>query len=86
MRPTLERIYGSANVLEAPRVTVAEDFSEYQQKIPGLFFFIGARPRNVPEDKAIPNHSPLFFIDEAALRDGVRALTSLAVDYLQTAN
>jgi amidohydrolase len=86
MRPTLERIYGAANVLEAPRVTVAEDFSEYQQKIPGLFFFIGVRPRDVPQDQAVPNHSPRFFTDEAALRDGVRAMANLAVDYLEAGN
>jgi amidohydrolase len=86
MRPTLERIYGAANVHEAPRVTVAEDFSEYQQKIPGLFFFIGVRPRGVPQDQAVPNHSPRFFTDEAALRDGVRAMANLAVDYLEAGN
>jgi amidohydrolase len=86
MRPTLARIYGAANVHEAPRVTVAEDFSEYQQKIPGLFFFIGVRPRGVPQDQAVPNHSPRFFTDEAALRDGVRAMANLAVDYLEAGN
>jgi amidohydrolase len=31
---------------------------------------------------AAPNHSPYFFADEAALPTGVRALSSLAVDYL----
>jgi amidohydrolase len=29
-----------------------------------------------------PNHSPRFFVDEAALVTGVRALASLAADYL----
>ena len=82
MRPTLERIYGEANVVESQRVTVAEDFSEFQQKVPGLFFFIGVRPRDVPPEKAIPNHSPLFFADETAFRDGVRVMANLAVDYL----
>ena len=35
----------------------------------------------LPED-AIPNHSPLFYVDEAALKPGVRAMSQLAVDYL----
>jgi amidohydrolase len=86
MRPTLERVYGAANVFETPRVTVAEDFSEYQQKIPGLFFFIGVRPRDVPPDKAIPNHSPHFYADESAFRDGIRVMANLAVDYLDGTN
>ena len=29
-----------------------------------------------------PNHSPLFYADERALVIGVRAMASLAVDYL----
>jgi amidohydrolase len=86
MRPTLERIYGASNVVESPRVTVAEDFAEFQREIPGLFFFIGVRPPNVPLEQAIPNHSPFFFTDETALRDGVRAMAGLAVDYLQGGN
>ena len=35
----------------------------------------------MPED-AIPNHSPLFYVDEEALRPGVRVMSQLAVDYL----
>jgi amidohydrolase len=86
MRPTLERVYGASNVVESPRVTVAEDFSEFQREIPGLFFFIGVRPPTVPIEQAIPNHSPFFFTDETALRDGVRVMAGLAVDYLQGGN
>ncbi|MEM1228891.1 MAG: amidohydrolase [Pseudomonadota bacterium] len=83
MAPTLERVYGDRNVIESPRITGAEDFSEYQKEVPGFFFFIGARPANVPPIRAIPNHSPLFYVDEAALEPGVRAMATLAVDYLQ---
>lgn len=79
---TLGRVYGARSVGVTPRITGAEDFSFYQQQIPGFFFFIGARPPGVPGRDAIPNHSPLFFVDEDALEPGVRALASLAVDYL----
>ena len=82
MRPTLERVFGAGKLFESPRVTVAEDFAAYQQEIPGLFFFIGARPPDVPFERAVPNHSPQFFVDERAMRDGVRVLSNLAVDYL----
>ena len=34
--------------------------------------------------EAIPNHSPLFYIDEAVLAIGMRAMAHLAVDYLET--
>ena len=82
MRGTLERLYGADNVHDAPRVTGAEDFSVFQQQVPGFFFFIGGRPPHVPQTEAIPNHSPLFYIDEDALVLGVRAMTNVAFDYL----
>jgi amidohydrolase len=61
---------------------VYEDFSAYQQTIPGLFFFLGCTPPDVTLEEAAPNHSPRFFVDEATMPTGVRALASLAVDYL----
>ena len=83
MRPTLVRIYGEANVLTSNPLMAAEDFAFYQQQVPGLFFFVGVRPPDVPADAAIPNHSPKFYADENALKDAVRAMASLAADYLR---
>jgi len=80
--PTLHRVYGESNVGIAARITGAEDFSYYQQEIPGFFFFIGARPPGVAAADAIPNHSPLFYVDEDALLPAVQAMAGLAVDYL----
>lgn len=82
MLPTLHRVYGAPHVRETLRLTGAEDFAFYQEQIPGFFFFIGARPAGIPRSQAIPNHSPLFDVDEKALRPAVRAMASLAVDYL----
>lgn len=82
MAPSLERVYGADNVFESPRITGAEDFSFYQEEVPGFFFFIGGRPTDVPASEAIPNHSPRFYIDEDSLLPAVRAMTTLAVDYL----
>jgi amidohydrolase len=75
-------VYGVDAVREAPRITGAEDFSFYSQEVPGLFFLIGGRPPAVPRSEAVPNHSPLFFVDESALPLAVRAMASLAVDFL----
>jgi amidohydrolase len=84
MTPTLEKIYGAERVFTSGRVTGAEDFAFYQQEIPGFFFFIGARPADLAPEKAIPNHSPYFYVDEAALLPAVKAMSQLAVDYLGT--
>ncbi len=83
MRPSLVRVYGDANVRESAPVMAAEDFAFYQQQVPGLFFFVGVRPPDVPAEAQIPNHSPKFYADENALENAVRAMASLAVDYLQ---
>ena len=82
MLPTLRKVYGENNVYMSARVTGAEDFSFYQEEIPGFFFFIGGRPADIPPERAIPNHSPFFTVDEAALVPGVEAMTMLALDYL----
>jgi amidohydrolase len=84
MVPTLRRVAGAQNVSVGPLTGTAEDFSFFQQKVPGLFFFLGVTPRGQDYTKAAMNHSPLFFADESALAVGVRVMTSLAVDYLNS--
>jgi amidohydrolase len=82
MIPVLERVAGPGKAGEAPPATGAEDFAYFQQEIPGLYFFLGIVPDSIPLEKAAPNHSPLFFADEAALPVGVRALANVAVEFL----
>jgi amidohydrolase len=83
MLPTLERVAGKGQVTVIPKVTGSEDFSFYQHVVPGLFFFVGITPAAQDLKTAPPNHSPLFFIDEAGLPLGVRALAHAAVDWLE---
>ncbi|MBL0940474.1 MAG: amidohydrolase [Gemmatimonadaceae bacterium] len=82
MVPTLQRAAGPAGAQVAALWTASEDFSWYQDKIPGLFFNLGITPRDKDWRTAPSNHSPLFFADEAALPTGVRVMASVAVDYL----
>jgi amidohydrolase len=82
MLPTLRRAAGADNVRLGPLTGTAEDFSFFQQKVPGLFFFLGVAPKDQDLLKAPMNHSPLFFADESALPVGVKVMTNLALDYL----
>jgi amidohydrolase len=84
MAPTLKRVAGADKVAIAKQTTTAEDFALYEQKVPGMFFFLGIVPKGQDPATAAPNHSPRFFVDEAALVPGIRALANLAVDYLQS--
>ena len=82
MIPTLKRIGGEGGSTVSRRVMVAEDFSYFQEKVPGLFYFVGITPKDQDMAAAPPNHSPRFFIDESGLLQGTRSLAALAVDFL----
>jgi len=82
MMPSIRRAVGADRVGLAPMVTGSEDFSYFQEKVPGVFLFLGVTPRDQDYKKAAQNHSPYFFADESALPAGVRTLSSLALDFL----
>lgn len=82
MLPTLQRVAGRNDVTVGALVTGAEDFSYFQERVPGLFVFLGVTPRDRDWQTAAANHSPLFFADEAALPIGVRTMAALALDWL----
>jgi len=63
--------------------TVAEDFAFYAQRVPSLFFWVGVTPPGTNPSTAPANHSPLFYVDEDALRIGLKAMLGVAVDYLE---
>jgi amidohydrolase len=80
MLSSLERSAGKEHVLEINPVTIAEDFSFFQQRVPGLFVFLGAEPEG--GGKLHPQHTEDFMIDESAMPLGVTALVNLTLDYM----
>jgi len=84
MLPTLRRVVGEQNVKIVPLVTGAEDFSFYAEKVPSLFFLVGATPAGQDPATAPGNHSDYFYVDEDSIPIALRALTQVAVDYLGT--
>jgi amidohydrolase len=86
MLPTLQRVAGADKVQLVAKVTGSEDFSYFQQLVPGLFFFVGATRPEVDPAKAPANHSPRFHVDERALQLGVRSLAHLVCDFLEEAS
>ena len=80
--PRLQSLTGSRHLKIMDAITGAEDFSFFQQEVPGFFFFLGGKPEGVPSSEAAPHHAPDFYIDESGLKLGVRALSTLAVEYL----
>lgn len=82
MLPTLEKSAGASNVFLRPAQTGAEDFSFYQEKVPGLFFFLGGAPKGSDVKNLPSHHTPDFFIDESGFTLGVKTLTNLTLDYM----
>jgi amidohydrolase len=81
--PSLRRVAGEGRVRIVPKITGSEDFSCFQQVVPGVFFFLGVTPGEHEAETAEPNHSPRFRVDESTLPLGVRALAQLTCDYLE---
>jgi amidohydrolase len=79
MVPTLERVAGKQKVFVFPQLTGSEDFSFFQEKVPGMFFFLGTTPEG---GKRTPSHSSVFYADEKAMIVGIRAMSNLAIDFL----
>ena len=77
--PALQRIFGAGAVRVEPQM-VAEDFPFYGQKAPYFFFLLGTR--NDAKGIASINHTATFDVDEDALPLGVRAMATLAWDFL----
>jgi amidohydrolase len=74
---------GANNVELTTATTGAEDFSFYQQKVPGLFLKLGGMPKGQDKKTAAPHHTPDFFIDESSMKTGIKALAYLVVDYME---
>jgi amidohydrolase len=80
MLPTLQKVGGAENINLTKATTGGEDFSFFQELVPGFYFFLGGMTPGSTE--AFPHHTPDFFIDESGFQLGVKALSQLSIDYL----
>jgi len=80
-QPTLRRLLGPRLVTDARPVMGAEDFSFYQQRIPGAYLWLGVT--NPARGITAGVHTADFDLDEAALVVGVRTMSGVLLDYLE---
>ncbi|USX27614.1 amidohydrolase [Oxalobacteraceae bacterium OTU3CINTB1] len=59
-----------------------DDFAYFQQKIPGVYFFLGGS--NAGKGLIAMNHAPDFQVDEESIRVGVSSFSSLIIARLET--
>jgi len=78
--PSLQKVAGETNVKIMKATTGGEDFSYFQEVVPGVYFFLGGMtPGNT---EVFPHHTPDFKIDDSSMLLGVKAFTQITLDYL----
>ena len=82
MLPTLQVVAGTANVTEIKAQTGTEDFSYYQEKIPGVYLFVGGMRKGIDPATTADHHTAGFVLNESVFTLGVKTLATLAADYL----
>ena len=83
MLPSMQKTVGESNVEWTDVVTVSEDFSYFQEKVPGFFFFLGAMPKGADPAKAPDHHTPDFYIDEGCIKIGIKTFCRMVIDYMK---
>lgn len=63
--------------VEMPKIFLGEDFSVYQQRVPGTFAFVGGGNESLGRD--YPNHHDKFNIDEKAVVIAMKLYASFAL-------
>lgn len=76
------KIMGEEALEELPIVMGSEDFSFYQEEVPGVMFFLGMGDSEKGTDAQ--HHNPKFRTNDEVLVNGVALLSSFACHFLET--
>jgi amidohydrolase len=79
MAPSLATAAGEENVREIGPNTAAEDFSYFANEVPGFYFSLGTQK---PGTTSGGHHTPTFMADDSAIPVGIRAMSTVLLDYL----
>jgi len=80
VKTTAAKIVGDANVLDLPPVSPSDDVSEFLNRVPGCYMFIGGA---LADGTSGQHHSPDFAVDDEACRNFAGVLAACAVDLAQ---
>lgn len=78
--PVMKRVAGETNVITAELRMGAEDFSYFQQVVPGFYFRLGSG--NKAKGIIADAHTPEFDIDEECLVTGTKVMANVLFDFL----
>jgi amidohydrolase len=75
------RALGREALTEIEPVMGGDDFSVYQQEVPGVYFMVGARSEEA--GATFPHHHPRFTIDERAMENAIAVFIETARELLE---
>ncbi|MGI6775425.1 M20 metallopeptidase family protein [Acetomicrobium sp.] len=78
LKKVASAMFGDQSLTEMPIVMGSEDFSFYQQKVPGVIFFLGMADSQKGTDAE--HHNPTFKTNDGVLKKGVALLTALVME------
>ncbi len=81
-RRTAKEIFTEKNTIIDNISIASEDFSEFSERVPGVFIFLGAG--NHQKETDYPHHNPRFNIDEDVLVNGVAMHVCGALNFLKS--
>ena len=74
--------FGEKGLLRRAPITGADDMACFLERVPGCYFFLGARPQQ--RSRRFPHHHPSFDFDERALTVGLEFALRLVEAYLSS--
>ena len=80
--PFIQKAIGSDNIVERKAITGAEDFSFFANEVPSFFFFVGGCPEGTDPKTAAPHHTPDFYVDDAGMMTGLKAMIAATLGYM----
>ena len=81
-RQMAKQVVGEGSVLEVPPVMGGDDISEFLNRRPGVYFWLGAGDFDPSKNR--PHHHPGFWIDdEGSLPLGTELLARAVLDFLR---
>ncbi|WP_053955852.1 M20 metallopeptidase family protein [Inediibacterium massiliense] len=73
-----QKLLSKENVIQVQKPAMGgEDFANYVQKVPGAFFWLGAK-----EESLYPIHNPKFDFDEEIMKIGMEIFVHTVLDFL----
>jgi len=81
MIPTMERVVGKDNLKMMDPVMGGEDFAFFANEVPGMYYRLGVVKPGTTSGWV---HTPTFRADDSCLEVGIRAMSNLIVDYLES--